>query len=207
MHRCFAFYAWQKIVVRASEAEIWSEIYFWPGWQLLFDVPNSIPVALLAALIAWRLELARTTAFFASVVVHCLGDLALHHDDAHRHFLPLSDWRFASPVSYWDPAHFGCVRWRSRSTGPAHRSGRFWPGATRADARSGCCERSLCCTSRSGSPAGCSGPEVHRTRTRNPDQEPGPGPRTRNPDQEPGTRTRNPDLEPGSKGRSQSSAK
>lgn len=39
--------------------------------------------------------------------VHVAGDLPLHHDDAHRHLFPFSDWRFESPVSYWDPAHYG----------------------------------------------------------------------------------------------------
>jgi len=34
-------------------------------------------------------------------------DLPLHREDAHRHFFPFSDWRFTSPVSYWDPDHYG----------------------------------------------------------------------------------------------------
>ena len=47
--------------------------------------------------------------FFLSMGVHILADFPLHHDDAHRHFSPLSDWRFESPVSYWDPAHYGVL--------------------------------------------------------------------------------------------------
>lgn len=35
------------------------------------------------------------------------GDLPLHHDDAHRHFFPFLEWRFVSPVSYWDPNYYG----------------------------------------------------------------------------------------------------
>ena len=42
-----------------------------------------------------------------AALVHLAGDLPLHADDAHRHFWPLTDWRFHSPVSYWDPAHYG----------------------------------------------------------------------------------------------------
>ncbi len=45
------------------------------------------------------------------MLLHIFGDLPLHHDDAHRHFFPLLDWRFLSPVSYWDPAHHG--QWAS----------------------------------------------------------------------------------------------
>ncbi len=44
-----------------------------------------------------------------SALVHMLCDLPVHHDDAHRHFLPLSTWRFESPLSYWDPKHHGGI--------------------------------------------------------------------------------------------------
>ena len=46
---------------------------------------------------------------FGSMLLHFACDLPLHHDDAHRHFLPLSLWRFESPVSYWDPKRFGWI--------------------------------------------------------------------------------------------------
>jgi hypothetical protein len=42
---------------------------------------------------------------FSSALLHVAFDLPLHHEDAHRHFFPLSEWRFASPVSYWNPAY------------------------------------------------------------------------------------------------------
>lgn len=47
------------------------------------------------------------TILFASMLLHMLADLPLHHDDGHRHFWPISNWRFESPVSYWDPNHYG----------------------------------------------------------------------------------------------------
>lgn len=34
-------------------------------------------------------------------------DFPVHADDAHPHFWPLTGWRFFSPVSYWDSAHYG----------------------------------------------------------------------------------------------------
>ena len=43
------------------------------------------------------------------MALHCLGDLPLHNEDAHAHFFPFSTWHFRSPVSYWDPRHFGLV--------------------------------------------------------------------------------------------------
>ena len=46
---------------------------------------------------------------FASILLHCLEDLPLHHDDGHRHFWPFSNFRFESPVSYWDPNYYGAI--------------------------------------------------------------------------------------------------
>jgi len=61
----------------------------------------------LAWLLAWRARMQVMMVFFASMLMHSLFDFPLHHNDAHRHFWPLSDFRFASPVSYWDPAYYG----------------------------------------------------------------------------------------------------
>lgn len=104
----YVFYAVQKMLGRA-EQEIWSTQYFRTDWQLFFDVFNSIPLAagvlLLACWQRWRLIQLGAL----SCLLHLLLDLPVHHDDAHRHFLPLTNWRFASPISYWDPQHHGRV--------------------------------------------------------------------------------------------------
>ena len=123
------FYIWERLVRGMSEGRIWSERYFDPGWQVVFDIPSSIPLLALAlglvVLLGRRAASAgpgpesgvasglrggwRTAPalFVASMILHALGDLPLHREDAHRHFFPFSDWRFTSPVSYWDPAHYG----------------------------------------------------------------------------------------------------
>lgn len=105
----FGFYLWQRLVAGESESRIWGQLYFESSWQIFFDLFNSIPLAGLACVLAWRLGYRAAAWLFASVVLHCAIDLPLHHDDAHRHFLPLSNWRFESPVSYWDPAHRGSI--------------------------------------------------------------------------------------------------
>ena len=124
-----AFYAWERMVRGVSEGRIWSERYFDPGWQVVFDIPNSIPFLALAlgiVVLAGRRapsagpglatgiapgrrlgRFAAPALFLASMIVHALADLPLHREDAHRHFFPFSDWRFTSPVSYWDPEHYG----------------------------------------------------------------------------------------------------
>jgi len=40
-----------------------------------------------------------------AALLHIALDFPLHHDDGRAHFWPLSDWVYASPVSYWDSAH------------------------------------------------------------------------------------------------------
>lgn len=112
----FGFYGWAKLIAKLDEATIWGETYYEPFWQTIFDVGNSIPLALLGIGMAvwarrrypsWQ-PLANGAIFLAlSVILHCLGDLPVHVDDGHRHFWPLSNFRFESPISYWDPDHHG----------------------------------------------------------------------------------------------------
>jgi len=102
----FVFYGYQKMAGR-EEKDIWSELYFTSEWQLFFDLFNSIPIFLLLAAVCYFLKSRWWALLFASALLHVLCDLPVHNDDAHRHFLPLTDWRFISPVSYWDSKHFG----------------------------------------------------------------------------------------------------
>ena len=56
----------------------------------------------------YRFDAGKLLCVFAiSCLVHLAMDFPVHVDDAHRHFYPLSDFRFRSPVSYWDPRHHG----------------------------------------------------------------------------------------------------
>ena len=102
----FVFYLWQ-LALGTTESIIWSVEYYRPVWQAIFDLLHSIPLALLGMLISWKSGRPWLLVFFASILLHALGDLPLHHDDAHRHFFPLFDWRFFSPVSYWNSAYYG----------------------------------------------------------------------------------------------------
>ena len=97
----------EKELRGVPERVIWAESYFDPAWQQLFDAFNSIPLAVLGmALARWR-GAERFVALFASMTLHCVADLLVHREDAHGHFFPFTDWRFMSPVSYWDPAYHG----------------------------------------------------------------------------------------------------
>ncbi len=104
----FVFYGYQK-AIGSTEADIWNTLYFQDHWQLTFDLFNSVPIFLAIAVVAYFLKWRLVMLVAASALLHCLCDLPLHNDDAHRHFLPFTDWRFASPVSYWDPNHYGLI--------------------------------------------------------------------------------------------------
>jgi hypothetical protein len=103
------FYAWAKLSLGLPEMVIWSDAYFRPGWQIVFSSFHSFVIAGIGLVVALALRRRWPAALCASVLLHGLGDFVLHHDDAHMQLFPLTSWRFVSPVSYWDPAHFGVL--------------------------------------------------------------------------------------------------
>jgi len=103
---------WQGV----PDAVIFGQWYYQPFWQALATVSNSVPLYLAVLAGAWaarhrlpRVAAAFALAFSVAALLHTLTDLPLHHDDGRPHFWPFSRWVFASPVSYWDPAHHGRV--------------------------------------------------------------------------------------------------
>lgn len=131
----FGFYGWAKLIANMDETTIWRDAYYDPFWQDVFDVGNSIPLALLvialALLVRSRRPQWQTTSIVmiflaSSVILHCLADLPLHVDDGHRHFWPLSNFRFESPVSYWDPDHHGDIVALGEFVLVLLASGRVW---------------------------------------------------------------------------------
>jgi hypothetical protein len=92
-----------------SEVWIWRTAYYDPRWQAVIDALHSFPLILAVLGAALLLGWPRLVLICASMMLHAAVDFFLHHDDAHRHFFPLLDWRFSSPVSYWDPRYFGNI--------------------------------------------------------------------------------------------------
>ena len=105
----FGFYVWAKWFARLPEQKIWSQAYSYPVVQDIVAFFHSIPLAVLGWSIAFWLKWDLGQVVFLSCVLHSLGDLPVHNSDAHRHFFPLTDYRFISPVSYWDPKHYGAI--------------------------------------------------------------------------------------------------
>ena len=103
----FVFYLVAKFIYKLPENKIWSEAYYEPFWQNVVALFHSIPLAIIGAIIFYYLDWQAGMFLCISMVCHSLLDLPVHHDDAHRHFYPLSDYRFISPFSYWDIRHYG----------------------------------------------------------------------------------------------------
>jgi len=105
----FIFFAWTQAFTQLSMPEIWNEAYWTEPWQTLGAISNSAPIALaLLGVGVWR-KAPLLTVFSLALLVHAGLDFPLHADDAHRHFWPFTDWRFHSPVSYWDASHHAII--------------------------------------------------------------------------------------------------
>lgn len=127
--------------VNDTHQKAMNDLYFNSPWWIVSHHLLHAPFVLIALFLAgslfrppWR---RRVRFFAAGALVHSLIDIAVHHDDGPLVFFPFS-WsiRFVSPVSYWDPDHYGwLVRpidlavtvagavwiicwWRTRNTGP-----------------------------------------------------------------------------------------
>ncbi|MEQ9672433.1 hypothetical protein [Coleofasciculus sp. G2-EDA-02] len=105
----FIFYFVEKVIKGTPEGIIWREAYYKENWQNFIDIFNSIPLIIFGLVFTGWLGSKIGIIFFSSMFLHIVGDFPLHHNDAHRHFFPFSNWRFQSPVSYWDPNHYGTI--------------------------------------------------------------------------------------------------
>ncbi len=103
----FIMFFWTRIIMGRPEELIWREIYFTPFWQSIGMVANSMPLYGAIALIAWWRNWPLVLVLALSALLHLTFDFPFHNDDAHAHFWPITAWRFESPLSYWDPDHFG----------------------------------------------------------------------------------------------------
>lgn len=102
----FLWAPWQRWGLERDWGAIWDQHYFEEPMQTWVALFNSVPVYAGLLLIGWR---QRGTVwgglllvFTAAALLHIALDAPVHGHDAYRHFWPISDWRFFSPVSYWE---------------------------------------------------------------------------------------------------------
>lgn len=104
----FVFFAWSRIQGWSGD-ETWNVQYWNEPWQMLGAASNSFVLfGALLAFAVWR-KWPLVGVLAGAALLHVALDFPLHADDAHRHFWPLSDWRFESPISYWDPDSNGLM--------------------------------------------------------------------------------------------------
>ena len=100
---------WHLQILGTAPQIVFGQLYFSDGWQSIFRIDNSF--------ILWGIAFAFGAMMRAPIVIALCGaallllgfDFLLHNDDGRAHFWPLSNWVFQSPVSYWDPDHYGNI--------------------------------------------------------------------------------------------------
>lgn len=128
----YGLWAWSK-VNGIPEQTVWRELYWQQPWQTYTASGNSVFLYLIVLMLGltvfrparpgqtalasggsanpdWSARVAAFSpvAIFAlAALTHLAGDFPVHVDDAHAHLWPFSDWRFTSPISYWNPDHYG----------------------------------------------------------------------------------------------------
>ena len=84
---------------------IWRQLYWQEPWQTFGAISNSIPLFVgLLVLGIWRSRALNLLAIAA--LLHLGIDFLTHASDAHKHFWPLMEWRFHSPISYWEQDYY-----------------------------------------------------------------------------------------------------
>ena len=105
----YVCWAWLTFVKGESQKRIWSEIYFDAPMQLTASIFNSIPIYAALTVLGYIYRKAmwgKIIMFFAlAALIHIAFDFPVHSEDAYAHFWPISDWRYFSKFSYWDPNH------------------------------------------------------------------------------------------------------
>lgn len=100
---------WHLLILGTDADTVFNVLYFSESWQAIFAVDNSFLIWGAALGLALWFGGSAWIAFAGAGLLHLALDFPLHNDDARVHFWPASDWRFISPVSYWDPNHYAGV--------------------------------------------------------------------------------------------------
>lgn len=105
----FLFYGYYKFIGGVSNTIIWSDLYFNSPWTAIIMLSHSFiiwPTLFIGAvLFSW--PILRWLSLGA--LMHSVTDFFVHNSDAYAHFWPLSNWKYVSPLSYWDPNYYGIL--------------------------------------------------------------------------------------------------
>jgi LexA-binding, inner membrane-associated putative hydrolase len=102
-----------------ADRVIFGELYWQSWWQITNGIAHSFllwgGLLILALMLRpkeqsfWQSQDRWTlvSIFASSALLHSVVDFLCHREDAHMSFWPLTNWKFVSPVSYYDSNHFG----------------------------------------------------------------------------------------------------
>ncbi len=103
----YAFFFVNTFLLGTSQQLMWDTLYFDSAWTPVITLSHSLLIWPVVLLFATMTKCTLLRFFSISVLLHISLDFMTHHDDAYRHFWPLSDWKFLSPLSYYDPQYYG----------------------------------------------------------------------------------------------------
>jgi len=104
----FIYIAWVILTffMKVPQSTIWNDIYFDEPMQTFASIFNSIPIYIALLGIGYHYRsavLGKALMFFSlAALSHISLDFPVHNHDAYAHFWPVSDWRFFSPISYYE---------------------------------------------------------------------------------------------------------
>jgi len=93
-------------------------LYWQEPWQTFGSIANSFPLWAIVLIVAFALfkysSRFKTLGlglliFSVGYFLHISVDFVTHADDAYPQFWPITDWRFISPISYWQPEYYGRI--------------------------------------------------------------------------------------------------
>lgn len=100
---------WHLIVLSTPAEVVFGRLYFSDAWQSIFRIDNSMILWVIALASGALVRSPVLIALCGAALLHLGFDFLLHNDDGRAHFWPMSNWVFQSPVSYWDPDHYGNI--------------------------------------------------------------------------------------------------
>lgn len=103
----FLFFLIYGVLFSMPHEKMWDDIYFNSGWNIVFSLAHSLWLLPLLALLSFLWKKRNLMYFFLSAALHVSMDFFVHTDDAYRHFYPFSNYKFFSPISYYDSHFYG----------------------------------------------------------------------------------------------------
>lgn len=105
----YTFFFIHTVLLGTSQQQMWDVLYFASAWVPVFTLSHSL-LLWPGLILIGQVTRQKLVMYVGSAgTLHVCLDFLVHNDDAYAHFWPLTDWKFISPVSYWDPNYYGSI--------------------------------------------------------------------------------------------------